>query len=246
MTQKSFHTYLAVGLLLVFSSCAKHYDFMPDDVPQGKRGESFDDITAHNLRTIKVHDEFMLEAQFDALWLSPDVRQSYATLHMRRHGKNEAQRDAMLRRHLEEDRHWATFYVLAEVFAHDHEALSDSHPMWALYLETVNGEKIEPLSIKEVELDPEVQHLFSYRNSRYKTAYEVRFPAHDHHGEYYLGEGRPFRLVASSTHFSGEAAWGYGPKRTNRDVTLDYVKTNKKGRFVPDYRLTRDEDFYWS
>ena len=77
-----------------------------------------------------------------------------------------------------------------------------------LYLTLPDGQKIMPISIKEVDLEPEYQFLFGHRFNLFKRAYVVKFAAVDLTGNYYLQNNDSFNLVFSSSYKESFVKWG--------------------------------------
>lgn len=218
---------LSCFLLLIFPSCIKYYKVIKNEFPQGKKHKDRREVAYNYLRTSKVYNQFTTQAIFHTLWLSNDVRSSYIDDFAQRRGKQQDARDALLKRQLEENRHWISFYVLADLRNRQHVALNDKNAFWTMYLETQDGKRVEPISIKTIDLEPEYQRYFGHRYTPYKDMYLVRFPAKALNGREYLKRNDDsFKLIISSPYKRLEVEW---------------QKKNRKKHA----ELLKDEDFYW-
>jgi hypothetical protein len=56
--------------------------------------------------------------------------------------------------------------------------LGDPESEWALFLK-VDDQLIVPIEIKGIDLSPEYKQFFGKKNSRFKTAYQIKFNAID-------------------------------------------------------------------
>jgi len=126
------------------------------------------------IRSVISYDELSTRANFDVLWLSDEVRTMYANLYALKFGKTEEQRKIFLRRQLEENNHFITFYVLS-LYEHP---LGDTNSDWTLFL-TIDDKNYSPIEIKAVELAPEYIHIFGKKYNRFKVPYSVKFDAKD-------------------------------------------------------------------
>ncbi|HLJ31598.1 MAG TPA: hypothetical protein VKU36_04125 [Candidatus Babeliales bacterium] len=126
------------------------------------------------IRSVTSYDELTTRARFDVLWLSDDVRNTYAYLYGLKFGKTEEQKKIFLRRQLEENNHFISFYVLS---LHDWP-LGDANSEWTLFL-TIGDKNYSPIEIKAVELSPEYIHIFGKKYNRFKMPYSVKFDAKD-------------------------------------------------------------------
>ena len=214
-------------MLVLFPSCIKYYKVIKNEFPQGEKRKDRREVAYNFLRTSKVYDQFVTQAIFHTLWLSNDVRAAYIDDFSGRRGKQADARDALLKRQLEENRHWISFYVLADLRNRQHVALNDKNAFWTMYIETQDGKKIEPISIKNVDLEPEYQRYFGHRYTPYKDMYLVRFPAKSLNGKKYLKkDDDSFKLMISSPY---------------KKLAVEWQKKNRRKHV----ELLKDEDFYW-
>lgn len=158
---------------MLLPSCTRVMHWIDDSFYQGESVTRYAKITHHYIRSAKVYDQFTTAASFDALWLSDEVRTAYTNTYALKNGKTEMMRKAYLRRQLEENRHFISFYVLT-----NNILLGESHNRWAVFLE-VDGVTYYPYEIKIIELSPEYQSFFGNRYNRFKTVWLVKFNAKD-------------------------------------------------------------------
>ncbi len=223
------------ALLIFAPSCVKYHELSQSEFPQGDEYKDSREIAHNYVRSAKVLDQFSTQAIFDALWLSDQTRTAFIDVYSKRRGKNTEKREALLKRQLEENNHWISFYVLADIRNKMHFSLNDKNSHWTLYLEVHKFDKkgklakkrIEPLSIKEVEVEPEYQSFFgAHRYSLFKNTFLVRFPMQNLAGKPYLEKGDELHLVVSSPQKKTSMIWD----------TNDIKKHSE---------LLRDEDYYW-
>ena len=176
MNEKKQKFCYAIGLMIIccLPGCGKLVDWGKDTFHQGKQLESDREVAQQYIQTVIVYDQFTTRAKFDAMWLSDDVRTSYADLHALKYGRSQEQKKKFLRRQLEENKHFISFYVLSlyEV------PLGDENSLWSVFLRI--GEKhYTPIEIKTVDLSTEYVHLFGKHFNRFKVAYSLKFDAKD-------------------------------------------------------------------
>ena len=161
-------------MLLMFSGCGKIIDWGKKSFNQGTDVDFSTDLVRRYLRSVSVYDQLTTSAKFDVLWLGDEVRTEYAKLHARTYGKTDEQYQALLRRQLEENKHFITFYVLSLY----ENSLGDPESEWRLFLR-VNDKNFAPTEIKVVELVPEYQTFFGKHLNRFRVPYRVMFDAKD-------------------------------------------------------------------
>ena len=225
------HWMLLTVLLVVcscVSSCIKYHKTLPTEFPQGVEKQDFRALGQSYVRSKRVYDAFETRALFDALWMSYDVRLAYADLYCKKRGKTAAETEAFLTRQLEENNHWISLYVLAEIREKYNISLSDKNALWTFYLETKHG-KVVLESIKEVELEPELQLLFGAQFNYFKTAYLLKFPVLDANNKQILSEQDTLTLVIESV---------------DKKVALTWAPSDKKAK-KERVKAQKHEDFYW-
>lgn len=215
-----------ICLMLLFSSCGvKYYNIVKTETPQSPNQPTVREVAMRYVKSQTVYNQFETLAVFDALWLSDEVRKAYVDIYSNKHGLTQGAKDSMLKRNLEENNHWVTFYVLADVRDRTHPTLSDKDSAWSLYA-THGAVSVEPETIKEVELECEYQMFFGRgRFVPSKAAYIVKFPATE-----FLKQQSPLtdvKLIIGSVLKKAEFVW-------DKECM---GKTNQK--------VLSDEDFYW-
>lgn len=225
---KKFSILSSIFILLFFSSCIKYHKIYQQETNQGKDLEDHRTVVYDNLRSKTIYNEFTTLAHFDVLRLSDAVREAYVDINVAKRGKNKQTKEAMLRRQLEENKHWITMYILADVRDRMHASLSENNAYWSPFLLFDDGRKAMPISIKEVDLDPEYQFLFGHRFSVFKRSYEVKFPAVDLEGKSYLSKDENYKLIMSSPIKQVEYDWS---------KPQDFYMEGK--------RDLKNDDYYW-
>lgn len=131
------------------------------------------------MRSVRVYDEFYTLGIFNALWLSPVVRNAAIDSRVVKFSMNP--RDEATSREFvkEQTEKYISFYILVHqprwlgsIFGKQ-----DSH--WSLLL-TINDQKYEPLDIKKLDIDdidPVYRSYFGEKYNKHKTLFYVRFAA---------------------------------------------------------------------
>jgi hypothetical protein len=226
-------------LVISFTGCIKYYQLSESEFSQGKKYSDTSVVRHYFVKSITVYDQFATKAHFDVLYLSDYVRKEYTRIYSSRRGKDE-EADAVFSRLLEDNRHWVSFYVLADIRERVNSVLSDPSSLWTFYLD-IKGYKLAPTLIKEVELEPEYKGFFGNLFEAFKTAYLFKFPAQ----KLYLPNGQidlsaKVRLVASSVTHKCEFIWD------NKEI-MSKIDNIIKKNFVkgPQKEVRSHEDFYW-
>jgi len=226
MLKKSISLVLSI-ILLVLPGCVKYYDVIKSEFPQAEEHKDYREIVHNYVKSKHVYHEFITEAMFDVLWLSSETRRAYVNRLSIKQGKSETARNAILKRQLEENKHWISFYVLADVRTRTYATMSDDNSYWSVYLVREDGQKIEPEHFKEVELEPVYKSFFSHRHNQFKTAYEIKFPVNDVNNNPHFASGEVVTMVISSP-----------------DRHVKFVWDKKDFKKASD--LLPDDDFYWA
>lgn len=224
-----------VGLGIFLSSCVPYFKLSKSEFPQGKELDIKQLAVANQyLRSATIYDKYTTLAVFDVLWLSDSVRDSYVNINSQKTGKSQTSKDALLNRQLEENKHWVSFYVLADIRQLYNENMNEKNPLWSVYLDLGQDRKIEPESVKEVELDPEYRFFFGTKINSFKTPYLVQFPISGVDSKNYLIDCTVVKLVVSSVDKSCEFVWNLN----DIQKSLANIAKSKK-------KVQKDEDFYW-
>lgn len=238
-------------LLLTLAGCMKTFDMVSTEFPQATHHEPSYATIKDSLRSVTLYDGFETRAHFDILWLSDNMRSLFSSLRSAKLGHNPAERDAFLARQLEENNHWLSFYILSEVYDDAHVSLTDQNSEWSFFVELSNGTKLKPLSIKEVDLEPEIKFVYGHRFALYKKAYRVNFGAKDLSGNLHVRSGDKVRVVCAAPGLSSSVSWvapqmrkraelqkEHALQEAARSTWLGFLKDMAKGK-------QQDEDFYW-
>ena len=150
-------------VICLMPGCVPYHKLAKTEFPQGSEHKDKREMVHNYVRTAKVYDQFKTQAIFDAIWLSDEARTVYTELYSKRRGKDNGACEALLKRQLEENHHWISMYVLADIRHKTNVSLHDKNALWTLCLEAKNGERVEPISVKEVEVEPEYQSIFGHR-----------------------------------------------------------------------------------
>lgn len=166
--------YFVVVALTLLPGCGRLIDWAKEQFNQGQEVDEINKRVKNYIRGIKVYDQFTTRGIFDAIWMSDEVRTAYADLYAFRQGKSDEHTKAFLRRQLEENKHFISFYVLSlyEV------PLGEPNSEWNLLLR-VNETEYAPIEVKKLELPHEYRIFFGDHYTRFKEPYIVKFNAKD-------------------------------------------------------------------
>jgi hypothetical protein len=169
LMKKIYESFLIFCVLLL-PSCGRVIDWGVQNFYQGKDVTDVTDQVVPFIRSITIYDQLETKAIFDVVWLSDEVRTAYSKLHALREGKSEEKFQAILRRQLEENNHYITFYVLST-----HEVpLGIARSQWSFFLR-LNDSEYHPYEVKTIDLPYEYQIFFGKRWNRFKVPYVMRF-----------------------------------------------------------------------
>ncbi len=180
--KEQFNLFLVAMLFL--PGCSKIVQWGKDSFAQGQKVPDYTVVPREYIRSAIIYDQFKTQALFDVLWLSDEVRNAYVDTHIMRTGKSSEQKELLLRRELEENNHYVTFYVLS---LHS-ISLIDPQPLWITSLK-VDDEVYQPVEIKYIDISPEYILFFGKKMSGFKVAYQLKFDAHTVDGDPILSEG---------------------------------------------------------
>lgn len=167
---------IMVSCIVLLPGCGRVIDWGKNTFYQGDIVPIDASKAQKNIRSIAVYDQFTTRAIFDALLLSDEVRMVYTDMYARKSGKNEDQYKAFLRRQLEENKHYISFYVLSLY----EKPLGESTSEWNIFLQvdTRSGDLV-PVEVRSVEIPAEYRLLFGKKFNRFKVAYSVKFATKD-------------------------------------------------------------------
>jgi hypothetical protein len=223
MKQKLSRYLIFLGLPFILSGCCNRYVVWLRDVfYQGSSVETERAVVEQYIRSEHIYDQLTTLAHFDALWLSDEVRSAFSFVHAQKLCLSEERYQVFLRRQLEENTHYISFYVLAAIpTSFGSDVLTDKDADWSFCL-TINDKTYRPVQITLVDLQPEYSMFFGSRYTRFKKAYQVRFDARDDHGDLLLSPSTPYiKLWFSRVDRKACAVWCLD-SRTNvvyREIT---------------------------
>ncbi len=194
---------IGLGILFLLPGCGGNIaDWAEETFSQGRINKDHENTVKPFLKGLRLYDQFDTLAIFDAIWLSDTVRTAYAQVYAKMIGKGEDAYIDFLRRELNANTYFVSFYVLSQKSI----PLTDLPPLWVLHLE-IDGKKYLPASIKAVELAPEYLGFFGKRVNNHKEPYEVRFDRKDAEGNDILEGKRQIKLFFSSPRHYGVMSW---------------------------------------
>lgn len=161
-------------MILLLPSCGRLVDWGTRTFEQTPTVNATVADAQKYIRSVTSYDQLTTTARFDVLWLSDAVRTNYADLYALKFAKTDEQKKIFLRRQLEENNHFISFYVLS---LYD-QPLGDTNSDWTLFL-NIDDKNYSPIEIKSVEIAPEYIHIFGKKYNRFKVPYSVKFDAKD-------------------------------------------------------------------
>lgn len=201
------------------------------------------------LHSLTLYEGYETRAHFDVLCMSKRMRAIYAALHSAKIGHDEHEAAAFLAQQLEECSERITLYVLAQISDQSHVSLSDKHSAWSLFLMTAHGKKLTPLSIKEIELEPEIRSLFGHRYVPFKKSYKFQFAANDISGAPFIHADEPCQLILCGSGMSGLIEWTPNPVDAAHESEDLLIRQDDSTIAEEIAKVTqprvRDEDYFW-
>ncbi len=164
-----------VGIVLLLSGCGAVLDWGQKSFIQNEPLKTDRELVAKYIRSEVIYDQFNTQGKFVALWLNDEVRTEYAKLHGRARGSTPEQEAILVKRQLEEGKHFISFYVLSLADI----TLGESDSEWHVFLKINDTMVIVPTDVKQVELPNEYKFYFGKHYSRFKVPYRVLFDAKD-------------------------------------------------------------------
>ena len=197
-------------LLAALPGCGRIIDWGSTIFYQGDEIVDLATRVAPFIRSVTILDQLETKATFEILWLNDTVRTVYSELHILRQGKTEQKLQAVLRRQLEENNLYISFYVLS---LHDVK-LGIPESQWTFFIR-VNDNEYHPCEIKEVlDLPYEYQVFFGKKWNRFKVPYLMRFRANDMttNSPIINEETSRLTLIARSAHKEHAFVWQLIPE----------------------------------
>lgn len=165
------------------TGCTRVVRWVSSSVPQIRSLDVSCDTAQDCIKSAIFYDQLTTACHFDVLWLSDKVRELYTDLAISRTGKSLEQKDIVLRRQLEENNHFISFYVLSLYEC----PLADPYSPWTIFL-TINSINYTPIEIKIVDLSPEYTCIFGKKINAFKVAYSVKFDIKNANEELIINE----------------------------------------------------------
>ncbi|EKD23231.1 MAG: hypothetical protein ACD_82C00191G0002 [uncultured bacterium] len=171
--------------LILLPGCGRVIDWTKSNFYQGeyiRKDDLISDARSY-IKYKRIYDQFTIVGEFDVLWLCDNVRKIYTDINCSRTGKSQEQKNLFLRRQLEENNHFVSFYVLSL----NDFILGDKDSKWSINLKV--GDRIfEPVRIKTMELSSEYKEIFGKRFNKFKDPYIVSFNAKDLEDKFIIGD----------------------------------------------------------
>lgn len=226
---------LLVSSLFLFPSCIKYYKLANTEFHQGQAHNDNRKALEDAKKKVAVYNEFETKAIFDVLYLSDSVKVAYVDKCTQKKGLDLNAKNSLLTKELEQNKFWTTFYVLADLRDRRKTSLNDKNSPWSFYLLLKNSVTLQPITIKEIDVEPEYQYLFGSRFTMFQRYYEIKFPAKDVNNNLYINNNEPFELVISGAHKETHVKFN-DPMQAS---AANKYNVNSKGKILS------DEDFYW-
>lgn len=201
--KRTFHFFIFISLFLL-PGCGGVVNFVKNTFPQAQKYKTLMGKMRPYLQHLYLYDQFNTVALFDALWLSDEARTLYAQVYADMMGKNMQETSSFLRRQLQSNEHFISFYVLSTLDI----PLSVKPIPWALHLE-IDGKKYVPEEVKAVDLAQAYRMFFRTSFDEHKQAYEVKFQRVLADGTIVLSEGveHVLALVFSNGMYYSRMVW---------------------------------------
>lgn len=169
---KNYSYFFIVLALVVLSGCTRIIDWGRCNFYQGQQAVIDTTTVRSYIQSLTMYDQFTTVAQFDVLWLSDAVRTEFVQTKAHSLGKTQEQTDMLLKRQLEENNHFITFFVLTPFDLVGNQSAAE----WAMFLE-IDENTFVPIETKIIELSPIYRFYLGKKYSRFKTVYQVKFDA---------------------------------------------------------------------
>ncbi len=177
--------------VLLLTGCSRYICWVEDVFNQGQLTPDYTQFTKCYVRSLRIYDQFTTLGLFDILWLSDEVRSYYAKIYACKVGLSKDRYQLFLRRQLEENNHYISFYVLASIPGCEGGGgaiLGNTNGVWSIIL-FINDRPYVPVDIKMVDLVPEYMRFFGNTFTYFKTPYLVTFAAKDSNGQFLIQPG---------------------------------------------------------
>ncbi len=212
---------LVIFSLVLLSGCGTIGDFAKQSFGHGEDRLGPKIFIEDFMQSKSVYDQFTTCAKFDVLWLADEIRQEYVRLYATRRGLSQTQQDRMIKRELEANEQFMTFYVLSL----HRVTLGKPESDWSIFLQ-VDDAVILPIEVKEDELIPEYQAILGHRYNRFKQLYRVSFDISDI--GYTAEELESFSLTFRSIYKDVAFDWDIYPLAQDADLEKHHEEITKK------------------
>jgi len=239
---------LAVSIGLLTTGCVdQSYKMIGRECPQVVKYEPPHAITKNYIQSVTLYEGYETRAHFDVMIMSNQMRVVLAQLISAKAGHSAAQQTACLKRQLALNKEVIELYVLSQINNPTHVSLSDKNSVWSLFITAPDGRIVQPFSIKEVTLAPEISALFGYRHIGFKAATCITFPASDITGRRYVPAGATASITFAAIGMSSSLKWT--EKEINNPAALHIIRQDDKTIWQMITQLAqpkeRDEDYYF-
>jgi hypothetical protein len=112
-----------------------------------------------------------------------------------------------------------------------------------------NGQRINSISLKEVEIEPEYKFLFGHRFNLFKRIYLLKFPVTEFNFKIENQIDSFFKLIISSTDKDVDVLFAKDKIAKEKEDLAPVKKSFKKGsklkKKVKPEKVVKDDDYYW-
>ncbi len=164
---------IGITCLMTLVGCKRAVDWASSNFGQGTTQDLPTNQFKPYIKSVVVHSQLSTKGIFDALWLADIVRSASTDVLITRSGKSVEQHHALLRRQLEENKHYIMFYILTE-----YDVPLGDNSEWQLFLR-VGDLNYQPRELKVIDLSSEYKAFFGKRYMKTKMAYVAKFDAQD-------------------------------------------------------------------
>lgn len=201
----------ALGLVFILTGCVGYHNIVPPEFPQhehkSKGWAEAKEYAEKNLKTVKVYDELQTIALFDFMRYSDEMALASANIKSDRKGVGKNTRRQILLHNLAANQAEFKFLVQADVRQSVQRSLDKKNSPWTFWLETVDGKKTRPTSIKKISHTDITKQFFGDQFSRLKQLYQIIFPLSGNDLEQARIRRGPVRLICRSSQKKCKVSW---------------------------------------
>lgn len=200
--------------IFLLSGCNKIIDWGKSNFAQAPvYAQDFVKAAQTYLRSTLVYSQFTTVANFDAIFLTDQMRMLYIDYHKKCHGLSAEQESLMRTRMLNENKYFISFYVIAAQKEHLYnsrkalftgtyqkqtDVLGSKYASWAISM-IVDKKEYIPESIRIVDLPMEYRNFFGDRLSQFNSTYLVRFAVKDPQGDPIFESFKKYKVLLKFT-----------------------------------------------